>query len=101
MLELEFNKLANQELNYLLEQIESQLIGDNCDIDLLDGILYIKLKNSSEYVINKHGPSKQIWLSSPISGGLHFAYSSAQAKWISSSSLELREIIAKELGITI
>ena len=101
MLESEFISLANQELQDILQKLEEQNQNDIFEIDMLDGILYIKLNNSSVYVINKHRPTKQIWLSSPISGGSHFSYGANIGQWVSSKGLNLRDTLSQELGVLI
>ena len=97
--ESEFIRLADQELHYLQERLELLADENIDDIDLLEGILYIKLRDSSEYVINKHYPSLQIWVSSPISGGYHFSYIALKSGWWTLQNIELRNILSKELGI--
>jgi iron-sulfur cluster assembly protein CyaY len=48
--------------------------GDRADVDLEEGILTIDLDEGGRYVVNKHVPNRQIWLSSPFSGAAHFDY---------------------------
>ena len=71
--ESRFAALADETLARLMEKLEDAL-GDRADIDLQDGILTIELERGGRYVINKHAPNRQIWLSSPVSGATHFAY---------------------------
>ena len=68
-----FTKLASETLASLTHNIED-VLGDRADIDLQDGILTIDLDEGGRYVVNKHLPNRQIWLSSPLSGAAHFAY---------------------------
>ena len=49
-----------------------EAVGDQLDVDLQDGILTIELDSGGQYVINKHAPNRQIWMSSPVSGASHF-----------------------------
>lgn len=42
------------------------------DVDLLDGTLTVTLPHSQQYVINKHGVTRQIWVASPFTGAHHF-----------------------------
>ena len=37
------------------------------------GILQIELPDGGAYVVNQHGPNREIWVSSPKSGAWHFA----------------------------
>lgn len=75
-----FAKLADDALAGLMQRIEDAL-GDRADVDLRDGVLTIDLDEGGCYVVNKHAPNRQIWLSSPFSGATHFAYDPEQG-WI-------------------
>lgn len=66
-----FEQIANETLENLLDSIEEAL-GDQLDIDLEGGILNIELDAGGVYIINKHAPNKQIWMSSPVSGASHY-----------------------------
>ena len=75
-----FIKLADETLASLMHNIED-VLGDRADIDLQDGILTIDLDEGGSYVVNKHLPNRQIWLSSPLSGAANFAYD-PQRGWV-------------------
>jgi frataxin len=66
-----FEKLAGRTIEGLFEALDDA-IGDRAEIDLEGGILTIELEDGGQYVINRHGPNRQIWLSSPKSGAWHF-----------------------------
>ncbi len=72
MNQAEFERRAAEILDSLFEQIEDQL-GDWLDVEMSGGILHIELPDGGAYVVNKHGPNREIWVSSPISGAWHFA----------------------------
>ena len=74
-----FESLADRTLARLQTQIEDAL--DNVDVDLRGGILTLELEDGRQYVINKHMPNHQIWLSSPISGAAHFDHDPATGGW--------------------
>jgi frataxin len=42
------------------------------DVDLLDGTLTVTLPHNRQYVIHKHGVTRQIWVASPFTGAHHF-----------------------------
>jgi frataxin len=46
--------------------------GLECELE--SGVLSLIMPDDKEYVINKHAPSKQIWVSSPYSGAGYFEY---------------------------
>lgn len=95
-----FERLAAATISRLMQEIEDQL-EDHLDIDLEAGILHIELANGGRYVINKHGPNREIWLSSPVSGAWHFA--PGDDGWRSTRAVEgahkkLHDILTAELA---
>ena len=67
MNQAEFERRAAEILDSLFEQIEDQL-GDWLDVEMSGGILQIELPDGGAYVVNKHAPNREIWVSSPKSG---------------------------------
>jgi len=101
MNQVEFERRAGQVLDALFEQIEEQL-GDWLDVDMSGGILEVELPDGGAYVINKHAPNREIWLSSPKSGAWHFASDDGE-HWRStrggaSGAPELCTLLADELA---
>ena len=99
MSESEFETRADEILEYLMETLEDTL-GDQLDVDLEEGILSVELDSGGQYVINKHKPNRQIWLSSPVSGASHFEYV-AETGWVATRGDEtLNRLLAQELSQT-
>lgn len=97
MNEAEFERAAAEVLESLFEQIEDQL-GDWLEVDLEGGILKIELPDGGTYIINKHAPNREIWLSSPRSGAWHFAAGEGGA-WRSTRGAEhLLALLSDELA---
>lgn len=96
MNEAEFERAAAEALESLFEQIEDQL-GDWLDVEMAGGILQIELPGGGAYVINKHAPNREIWLSSPTSGAWHFA-ADAGAWRSTRGTEELTQLLASELA---
>ena len=92
-----FARLADGTMDRLMAGIE-----DGCpdaEAELEGGILTVELKDGGKYVLNKHGPLKQLWLSSPKTGAWHFAYDEAKREWRSTRGPEtLPKLLASELG---
>jgi frataxin len=98
MTEAEFERLANAALDRLADRLERGL-AETADIDYQGGILTVALDQGGEYVINKHAPNRQIWLSSPRSGASHYAYDEARGAWTGTrSGRALGVVLAEELG---
>lgn len=91
-----FETLADRTLQHLFARIEEQL-GD-IDAELRGGILTLELDDGRQYVINKHAPNRQIWMSSPVSGASHYAHDSASGEWRSTRDTgSLSQRLADEL----
>jgi frataxin len=99
--EPEFERQAVKVLDRLMAQIEDQAM-DALDVDLEGGILSISLPDGGTYLINKHAPNREIWLSSPKSGAWHFRHD-PEAGWVSTRVVddarpELHRLLSDELA---
>lgn len=98
--ETHFHACANATLMHINDQLEQ--LFDRGDLEELDydegaGILTIITNDEVTFVISKHGPSGQLWLASPISGGLHFDYDAASQDWLLSTGESLKQLLAANL----
>ena len=92
-----FPAVADETLEHLMELLEDA-IGDQLDVDLQGSILTIELESGDQYVINKHAPNRQIWMSSPVSGATHFDLNN-DGHWVATRGQgKLQEILATELS---
>lgn len=99
--EPEFERQAGKVLDRLMQEIEDQAM-DDLDVDLEGGILSIGLPGGGTYLVNKHAPNREIWLSSPKSGAWHFRHN-PEAGWISTREVDgtrpqLHRLLADELA---
>jgi len=93
-----FHSLADATLDGLMDAIESA-VGDVVDVDLEAGILGLELDGGGQYVINKHAPSAQIWMSSPLGGASHYGFDAEKNGWIDSrTGARLEDVLARELS---
>jgi frataxin len=93
-----FESLADATLARLQAAVEAAP-GGNLDAELVGGILTIEIESGGQFLLNKHGPNRQIWLSSPVSGAWHFAWSEDDQAWISTRGGErLEELLGRELS---
>jgi CyaY protein len=90
-----FHKIADELLQNLADEIENA--NDRAEVDYLQGILTITLPNNKQFVLNKHEPTKQIWLSSPISGSHKFTYTESSGAWVGYEKEEFFSLIEKEI----
>ncbi|HVY98760.1 MAG TPA: iron donor protein CyaY [Dongiaceae bacterium] len=98
--ERDFDRLADRVIQGLMDALEEQLA--DAEIDLEGGILTVSLPDLGSYLINKHRPNREIWLSSPRSGAWHFAHDPEDG-WISTRVVEnarpnLHRLLADELA---
>ncbi|HYM31738.1 MAG TPA: iron donor protein CyaY [Candidatus Cybelea sp.] len=53
---------------------------DDLDVELQGGILTLEGK-AGTFVLSRHNPLRQLWLSSPLSGASHYARDDATGAW--------------------
>lgn len=65
------------------------------DVDLLEGTLTVTLPQKQQYVIHKHGVTRQIWVASPFSGAHHFHLK--EGEWrCTRTEIRLQELLVAE-----
>lgn len=94
MLETEFELLAKASLDSIAESLEELDASGELELEYQNGIITITLDSGKQFIVNKHAPSKQIWLSSPISGGLHFSHNDG---WKLADGRELETMLMAEI----
>ena len=97
MSESTFESLADS----LLEALEEGL-GSVADAELQAGVLTVEggpELGGGTWVVNKHAPTRQIWLSSPKSGARHYAFDQSSGLWRDTRGPgDLMTTLAGELG---
>ncbi|MCH8112623.1 MAG: iron donor protein CyaY [Proteobacteria bacterium] len=95
--EAAFESLAAQTLQRFAARIEDATM--ELEVDLVEGVLNIETADGATYLVNKHSPLRQLWLSSPVSGAGHFDYNAANKTWESTRGGEpLEKILERELS---
>jgi frataxin len=100
-----FTTLADDTIEHIADTID-EVLGDRIDADLQGGILTMTLNGGGQYVLNKNGPMRQVWLASPVSGAWHFEWDE-DGRWFSTREpkLALDAILIQELkdrfGVTL
>lgn len=92
----DFHRVADATLARLADRLDDADASGALDVELLSGVLTIGLPAGKTVVVSKHGPSRQVWVSSPVSGGLHFSWD-GQA-WLLADGTEMEALLADELG---
>ena len=70
-----FESLADSLLAALEEGI-----GAHADAELQGGVLTVE-GEAGTWLVNKHAPTRQIWLSSPKAGARHYAFEAGSGLW--------------------
>lgn len=93
-----FDATATRLLDRFADQLEAAL-ADVAEVDYEGGILNLTLESGGTYVINKHAPTQQVWLSSPQSGAWHFTQDATSGAWRDTrQGRDLLELLAGELA---
>ena len=89
-----FENLADS----LLEALEAE-IGDHADAELQAGVLTVEA-DAGTWIVNKHAPTRQVWLSSPKSGARHYAFDAGSGTWQDTrGGDDLLATLSGELGV--
>ncbi|KAF0100016.1 MAG: hypothetical protein FD144_3537 [Rhodospirillaceae bacterium] len=84
----------------LLATLEEAL-GDHVDAELQEGILTVE-GDAGTWIVNKHAPTRQIWLSSPVSGARHYALDATTGRWQDTrGGGDLLAVLGAELGVVL
>jgi len=96
--ERQFAAAADRTLQALLDAVEGAL--PDADGDLRDGILTLEVEGVGTFIVNRHVPNREIWLSSPRSGAWHFGWDGAAGAWVSTRGAErLEAVVSADLGV--
>jgi frataxin len=86
----------------LLAALEEAL-GAEADAELQGGVLTVEgdaKSGGGTWVVNKHAPTRQIWLSSPQSGARHYAFDAGSGQWRDTrGGMDLLTHLSAELGV--
>jgi frataxin len=84
----------------LLATLEEAL-GEHVDAELQGGILTVE-GDAGTWIVNKHAPTRQIWLSSPVSGARHYAFDATTGHWQDTrGSGDLLGTLGAELSVSL
>ena len=85
-----FESLADSVLDTLEEGLDAERQGSVLTVESDDGT----------WIVNKHAPTRQIWLSSPKSGARHYAFEPGSGLWQDTrGGADLLATLSGELGV--
>lgn len=84
----------------LLAMLDEALGDDDVvDAELQGGILTVE-GDEGTWIVNKHAPTRQIWLSSPRSGARHYAFDADAGQWLDTrGGDDLLAVLSAELAV--
>lgn len=92
--ETEFHHLADLWLSAAADALEAE---EALDVECHNGILTIETPPGKTLIVSKHAPSSQLWLASPVSGGLHFSYDAAKQQWRLADGRALEQLLSQDV----
>ena len=93
--ESQFETLAEAWLRRAGQAIEDA--SEDVDVELQGGVLTAELDDGRAFLLNKHAPLRQLWLSSPISGASHYRH--ADGGWRSTrDGRELAAVLVEDFA---
>lgn len=90
-------KLADKTLSDILTELEREADTNEIleDVEYSDGVMNVTVAGLGTYVLNRQPPSKQVWLSSPLSGPKRFDYVDGTG-WIYRDGTQLKALLDEE-----
>lgn len=88
---------ADAALRALADALETHDAAGALEADLTDGVLTIELPGGQRIVVSRHAPSGQLWLASPLSGGLRFSPRAGGKIWTLADGRTLSGVLSEEL----
>lgn len=92
-----FHSLADQTLECLADALEPLDQKGALEVDHGGDAVQAELPSGQVFLISKHVPMRQLWLSSPLSGGLHFSFNEADGQWKLEDGRTLFSVLQAEL----
>lgn len=93
-----FRDQVSATLEFLFASLEEEDEGGALDIDLHDGVLTVATHAGHTFVINRHAPNRELWLSSPLTGGSHFSYNPRMKDWTLKDGRTLTIVLSEEIS---
>ncbi len=97
--ETEFHTLADATLErYFAALDDAYDSGALEELELQNGILTLVTAAGKTFLVTKHAPTRQLWLASPVSGGLHYAWNATARDWQLADGASLADMLRHELA---
>jgi iron donor protein CyaY len=97
MNESDFHRLADAVLAEAEAALEAADAQGLIELEAGRDMLTVELGDGRRFILSKHNASMQVWLSSPVSGGLHFRYDDKSGRWALPDGRALMPLFLGEL----
>ncbi|MGN7618642.1 MAG: iron donor protein CyaY [Ehrlichia sp.] len=94
-----FQNLSYNVLSVLTEMVDNADFDEVLECESCDGLVKISDDKGNVYIVNRHEPSMQIWVASPISGSVRFSYDQSLGVWINDKQDEFFSFLRSEMKI--
>jgi frataxin len=98
MNESDFHCFADAMLATLEDVLEEADQAGFIDLEAAGSTLTVSLDDGKQFVVSKHAPTRQLWLSSPFSGAHHFTYDAEKRDWLLTDGRSLKQVLDSELA---
>jgi len=93
--------MSNHAFESLADSLLDALEGALDAAERQGGVLTVEGEEGT-WVVNKHAPTRQVWLSSPKSGARHYAFDPSSGRWADTrGGQDLLSVLGLELGMTL
>lgn len=93
--ETHYQRISEECINSIVDVLEEADARGQLDAEYQDGVLTVGFPSGQQLLVSKHTASRQVWLSSPVSGGLHFSYNGTV--WCLADGRMLTQVLSQEL----
>lgn len=98
MNETDYHRLADKTLAAIAQALENADEQGLIELEHDQQMVTVALDDGRQFIVSKHAPTRQLWLSSPLSGGSHFSFDDAQQDWRLQDNKTLVKLLFAELA---
>ncbi len=78
----EFDSAYPTVLHTIQDAVDCDQLSDQVEVSYSEGVLSISCRGVGTWIINKHSATRQVWLSSPLSGPSKYNFHRQLALWL-------------------
>lgn len=97
MSNVDYQQVAELEIMRISDALEDADARGDIELESDSSMVSIVSDSGKTWLISTHNPSEQLWLSSPVTGGLHFSYDAGVQNWVLADGRVLDTLLKEEL----